>query len=397
MKYAIIIPDGAADGPIGELGDRTPLQAARTPHMDRIAIEGKIGTVRTVPAGLSPGSDVAILSLMGYDPRAHYTGRAPLEAAAQGLTIAPDEWVLRCNLVTIVEGVMEDYSAGHISTEEARQLIEQVQQQLGSDQARFYTGVGYRHLLTLPGPLDVQTTPPHDILGQPVARHLPSGPGSDRLIRLMQASQDLLAEHEINAVRRDLGENLATSIWLWGQGQMPTLEPFEGRFGLRAAVITAVDLVRGIATLVGMDRIEVPGATGYIDTNYAGKGQAAIEALKTHDLVVVHVEAPDECGHNAQARLKTQSLEDIDRHIVGPILEHLESTGDDWRILVSPDHPTPCSLRTHTAEPVPFAVAGKGVRAVLRTPFTEAAATDSDLHVEFGHELMEYFLHSAGA
>jgi 2,3-bisphosphoglycerate-independent phosphoglycerate mutase len=246
--------------------------------------------------------------------------------------------------------------------------------------------------MTLSGEMDVATTPPHDILGQPADKHLPTGNGSDRLRGLIERSQAILGEHEINTVRRDLGENPATSVWLWGQGKMPTLPNFADKYGLSAAVITAVDLVRGIAVLAGMDRIEVEGATGYIDTNYAGKGAAAVAALDKYDLVIVHVEATDECGHNAEVAEKTKAIGQIDEHIVKPILERLQAEGDQWRILITPDHPTPCAKRTHTANPVPFLIAGKGVKAVLCEPFTEEAAEASDLHIDFGHELMEYFL-----
>jgi len=386
MKYAIVIVDGAADWPLEQLGGRTPLQAAEKPTMDAIAAAGKIGTVRTVPEGMPPGSDVAILSVLGYDPAADYTGRAPLEAAAQDLQVDPNTWIFRCNFVTIIDGVMQDYSAGHISTEEAARLIAELNDRL-ADQS----GVGYRHLMTLTDDVDVATTPPHDIMGQTVDRHLPRGRGSDRLIELTRRSQQLLAGHEINTVRADLGENIASSIWLWGEGTTPTLTPFADRYGLSAAVITAVDLVRGIAALTGMDRIDVPGATGYVDTNYVGKGAAAVKALDTHDLVVVHVEAPDECAHNAQVELKIKAIEDIDKFVVKPIYERLGAEGDDWRICVLPDHPTPCELRTHTADPVPFAIAGKDVVRVVTESFDETAAAESDLHIQYGHEMMEYF------
>lgn len=392
MKYAIIILDGAADLPIASLGDRTCLEAARKPTIDRIASQGKLGTVRTVPRDMSPGSDVAILSLLGYDPRADYTGRAPLEAAAQGLEVSPSQWILRCNFVTIIDGRMMDHSAGHLSTAEGRQIIEEINAKLGDASTTFHPGVGYRHLMTADVDLNVTTTPPHDILGQPIASHLPRGTGADLLVTLMERSQAVLADHEINNVRRDLGENMASSIWLWGQGKMPFLERFSDRFGVKTAVITAVDLIRGIATLANMDRIEVEGATGYVDTNYAGKGDAAVAALDTHDLVIVHIEAPDECGHNDEPELKTQAISDIDSHIVAPVLARLQAEGDDWRILICPDHPTPCSLRTHTADPVPFALAGKDVPHVVSQSFTEDNAQASDLHIEFGHELMEFFL-----
>jgi len=392
MKYAIIIPDGAADSPQAELGGKTPLAAAATPNMDWVAMNGKCGTVRTVPKGMACGSDVAILSVLGYDPKQFYTGRAPLEAAAQGLKIAPDEWVFRCNLVTIVDGKMEDYSAGHISTEEAGALIEELNRMLGGRKVRFYRGVSYRHLMTCKAPMNVQTTAPHDILDRPIADHLPVGAGSDLLRTLMERSVTVLANQEVNTVRRDLGENPATSIWLWGQGQMPQLPGFADRFGLKGVAITAVDLVRGLARLIGWDRIEVPGATGYIDTNFAGKGAAAVEALDKYDLVCVHVEAPDEAGHNAQLKHKVEAIAQIDRHIVGPVLERLKKEGQEWRILVLPDHHTPIQVRTHTGDPVPFAMAGKRVEAVVGGPFTEETGAASDLHIARGCELMEYFL-----
>jgi len=392
MKYAIIIPDGAADLPLEELDGRTPLAAAETPQIDAVAAMGKCGTVRTIPKSVPPGSDVAIMSVLGYDPKEFYTGRAPLEAAARGIDVGPDEWIFRCNLVTIVEGKMEDYSAGHISTEEAAVLIEQLAGRLGGEQVRFYAGVGYRHLMTYRGQCDVKTTPPHDILTRRIDGYLPKGRGSEVLRELMDASREVLADHEVNVVRRDLGENPATQIWLWGEGKMPKLTPFAQRYGLTGAAITAVDLVRGLAKLIGWRVIEVPGATGYVETNYAGKGQAAVDALDDFDIVCVHIEAPDEAGHNANPTEKVAAIEQIDRHIVGPVLQRLRAEGDEWRMLILPDHPTPCALRTHTAEPVPFAIAGKRIEAVVAEPFNEETAAASDLHVSRGCELMEYFL-----
>jgi len=394
MKYAIIIPDGAADRPAKALVNRTPLEVARLPHMNRIAAEGRLGTVQTVPAGLSPGSDVAILSLLGYDPAKHYTGRAPLEAVARGIELGPDDWVFRCNFVTVAEEEMMDYSAGHIRTQEAQVLIAALEERFGSDSLRFYAGVGYRHLVVIKGErFGVRTTPPHDIMGQPIKRHLPKGKNAARLKELMHASREVLATHPINTVRRDLGENLATQVWLWGEGQRPTLDSFHARWNLRGAAITAVDLVRGIAKLIGWDIIEVEGATGYYDTNYAGKAAAAIAALKDHDLVVVHVEAPDEAGHNGDAREKVKALEAIDREIVGPVLAALEASGQPWRILVSPDHETPLEMRTHERQAVPFAMMGSGL-PVGRSggAMTEADARKTGMHVAVGHELMEYFL-----
>jgi 2,3-bisphosphoglycerate-independent phosphoglycerate mutase len=393
MKYAMIIPDGAADVPLEELGGKTPLEAAHKPHMDWIAAHGKCGTVRNIPKGLPCGSDVAILSVVGYDPKKCYTGRAPLEAAAQGLTIAPDEWVFRCNLVTIIDGVMEDHSAGHISTEEAGAFIDELNRSGGGGLGvHFYRGVSYRHLMTYRGDFDVKTTPPHDILGRKADAYLPKGKGAELLRAIMERGREILVGHEINTVRRELGENPATAIWLWGQGTSPQLTPFAQRFGIQGAAITAVDLVRGLAKLIGWDVIPVEGATGYLDTNYAGKGAAAVAALGDHDLVFVHVEAPDEAGHNANVKGKVAAIEQIDQHIVGPILHRLQDQGEEWRIIVLPDHPTPCTLRTHTPDAVPFAIAGKRIEAVTSEPFTEANAAASDLHIKRGHDLMEYFL-----
>jgi 2,3-bisphosphoglycerate-independent phosphoglycerate mutase len=392
MKYAIVIPDGAADVPLDELDGKTPLAAAHKPNMDWVAANGKCGTVCNIPPRLPCGSDVAMLSVLGYDPRQHYTGRAPLEAAAQGLKIADDEVVFRCNLVTIVEGVMEDYAAGHISTQEARTLIALLNDRCAGRTFRFHAGVSYRHLMTYKAKCSVRTTPPHDILGRKVEPYMPKGRGSQPLRGLITESHRLLSHHEINAVRRELGENPANSIWLWGQGKMPDLPAFAERYGIAGAAITAVDLVKGLAMLIGWEVIDVPGATGYLDTNYAGKGAAAVGALDRLDLVLVHVEAPDEAAHGANPKAKVKAIEQIDRHIVGPLLERLKGEGENWRILITPDHPTPCTLRTHTADPVPFAMAGLRVAAVLAGPFNEATANQSDLHIAHGHELMEYFL-----
>jgi 2,3-bisphosphoglycerate-independent phosphoglycerate mutase len=394
MKYAIVIPDGAADRPSEALNGHTPMEVAQLPHINRIAREGRMGTVRTVPDGLSPGSDVAILSLLGYDPAKSYTGRAPLEAVAKGIELADDDWVFRANLVTVADEQMVDYSAGHISNKEAEVLIAALQERLGTPTLRFYAGLGYRHLLIIKGEkFKVRTTPPHDIMGRKIARHLPRGKNAKRLCELMQASREVFGEHPVNKVRRDLGENSATQIWLWGEGRKPALDSFAERWNLRGAAITAVDLVRGISRLVGWDVIEVPGATGYFDTNYAGKGQAAIEALKSHDLVVVHVEAPDEAGHNGDAREKVRALEAIDKHVVGPLLEAMPKMGGPWRILVSPDHETPLDSRTHDRRAVPFAMMGTGLEpARPGGPWTEAEAAKTGMHVAVGHELMEYFL-----
>jgi 2,3-bisphosphoglycerate-independent phosphoglycerate mutase len=391
-KYAIIIPDGAADEPLDALDGKTVLEAAEIPNMDRISKDGKQGIIQTIPNGMPPGSDVALMSVLGYDPKSCYTGRAPIEAAAQGIRLEADDWVFRCNLVTIADEVMEDHSAGHISTKEACNLIEELDSLYGDENIRFYSGVSYRHLCVIKGEnFKVKTKPPHDIIGQKVSKHMPSGKGGDILNEITARSQQLFGSHDINRVRRDLGENPVSSVWLWGQGQKAVLEKFSQKFGVKGAVITAVDLVRGLAKLIGFDLIEVEGATGYVDTNYAGKGQAAIEALEKYDLVFVHVEAPDEAGHSGSAALKKKAVEQIDKHIVGPVHEAL-TLYDSYRILVMPDHPTPVESRSHSDEPVPFAISGTGVSGILHKGFSEENAYESGFGVEKGYELMEYFL-----
>ncbi|HON93338.1 MAG: cofactor-independent phosphoglycerate mutase [Phycisphaerae bacterium] len=394
VKYVIIVPDGAADEPLEVFDGKTPLEAAKTPNMDRISAEGRQGLVRTVPDGLDPGSDVAQMSLLGYDPLRYYSGRAPIEAAAKNLRLGLDDWVFRCNLVTLADGLMADHSAGHISTEEGSSLIRELAQHIPDERITLHTGVSYRHLMVVKGvEFDVRTYPPHDHIGKPVEKLLPRGKGADLLIQLMNQSQQLFAGHEINKVRQDLGENQVSSIWLWGQGKQARLDSFRKRYGLKGAAITAVDLVRGLARLVGFDLIQVPGATGFLDTNYRGKGQAAIEALEKYDLVFVHIEAPDEAGHERNAQAKKQAIEQVDEHIVGPVLEALRRC-EAWRILLLPDHPTPVRTGAHSSEAVPFAMAGTGVTGILHAAFSEANATKAHLCIEKGSELMEYFLKS---
>lgn len=393
MKYAIILPDGAADEPVDSLDARTPLEAAHKPNIDWVSANGRQGLVYTIPPGFSPGSDVATLSLLGYDPKVEYTGRAPLEAAARNIEVASDELVFRCNFVTIVDEVMEDFTAGHISQREADLLIADLNEKLAGRSLRFHTGVSYRNLMVA---LDatkgkLQCTPPHDIPNRKTAEYMPHGTGADWVIGVMKQAREILARHDVNLVRRDLGENPATDIWLWGQGRSKALESFEKRYGVRGAVIAAVDLIRGLARTAGMTVLDVEGATGYLDTNYAGKGLAAVAALDSYDLVVVHIEAPDEAGHLGDAAAKVDALEKIDQHIVGPVLEKLR-TFDEWRILISPDHPTPVGKRVHTDSPPPFCMAGHRVHAVLKRPFSESNAAQSDLTIDLGHELMEYFL-----
>ena len=393
-KYVIIVPDGAADEPLEQFGNKTIFEAANTPNMDKISSTGRLGLVRTVPEHMEPGSDVAQMSLLGYDPKRYYTGRAPIEAVARNIDLSNTDWVFRCNLITIADGKMADHSAGHISTEEGTKLINDLNKQLGTDKIRFYPGVSYRHLLVFNG-LDfkVQTFPPHDYIGTPIEKILPRGKGEELLIEMMARSQQLFANTDINKIRKDLGENQVSSIWLWGQGVKAKMESFEKRFGLKGVTITAVDLARGLSLLIGFDLIDVPGATGFVDTNYQGKAAAAIDALNKYDIVLVHIEAPDEAGHSGNAEMKKKAVERIDKFIVGPVYEAMKKF-PSWRILVVPDHPTPVRTGAHVADPVPFAMAGTGVAGVLNLPFSEANAARSGLKIENGFELMEYFLKS---
>ncbi|MHC4205821.1 MAG: cofactor-independent phosphoglycerate mutase [Planctomycetota bacterium] len=393
-KYAIIIPDGAADEPLEQFSGQTVLEAAEIPNMDKISTLGRQGLVQTVPDGMEAGSDVAQMCLLGYDPTRYYSGRAPIEAVARNIKLSLEDWVFRCNLVTIADGKMADHSAGHISTAEAGNLIRELAEKLGNDQMAFHVGVSYRHLLVFKGiDFDIQTYPPHDYIDKAIEKILPRGKGSDLLIDLMARSQQLFDNHDINKVRRDLGENQVSSIWLWGQGKKAQLERFEKRFGINGAAITAVDLVRGLSKLIGFDLIDVPGATGFIDTNYQGKASAAIEALNKYDIVFVHIEAPDEASHNGNVEMKKKAIEQIDKHIVGPVLEALQKY-ESWRILVMPDHPTPVRTCAHSAEPVPFAMAGDSISGILHTTFGETNAAKSGFRIDNGFELMEYFLKS---
>ncbi len=389
MKLAVVVPDGLADEPLSALGGKTPMEAARAPAIAQIAAEGMVGLVRTIPQGMPPGSDVANLSLFGFNPRESYTGRAPLEAESRGIPLGDAEWVYRANLVTVADGRMADYSAGQIPSAEAAALIEALAPVLAARGFRLHAGVSYRHLAVdaEASGKEIRTTPPHDILGESVERHLPVGLGAERLIAAMEASVSILESHDVNRVRRDLGENPATQLWLWGQGTKPHLSRIAEAKGLRAAVISAVDLVRGIARLAGCEVLDVPGATGGFDTDYAAKGRAAVAALENHDLVFVHVEATDEAGHNALVDEKVRALERIDEHIVAPLRKALPSFGP-WRILVCPDHPTPIRLRTHTGDPVPFAAAGDGIPASSRA-FSERSAAASGVYLPDGFRILD--------
>jgi len=396
MKYAIIIPDGAADEPLKELGGKTPLEAAHTPNMDKIAMMGRQGTARTVPEGFESGSDVATMCLLGYDPKVYHTGRAPLEAAAQQIPLSSSDWVFRCNLVTVVDGIMKDHSAGGISNAEAQKLIGDLSRASKLPGFEYYFGVSYRNLLVYRGmeEFDVTTRPPHEIPEEPISKWLPKGKGSQILRQIMDESRELFAHHEINQVRVETGHNPATQVWLWGQGHAPNLPKFVDRFGIkRGCMITGVDLLRGLAVLLGWEVQEVDGMTSFNDTNYAGQGEATAAMLDKYDLVLSHVESPDEASHQADYKTKVEAIEHIDRYVVGPVLEKLQ-TCPEWRILVLPDHPTNIATRKHGYAPTCFAMAGTRVNSVVHLPYSERNAAASDLKIDRGHELMEFFLHS---
>lgn len=401
MKYAIIIPDGCADEPQDALGGKTPLQAANIPAMDAVAAAGVVGRSNNTPEALPAGSDTANLSLLGYNPLEHFTGRAPLEAAAQGIDLGPNDWAIRCNIVTIEDQVMKSFTADHISSAEAAELIKTAQEHLGGAELQFYPGVSYRNLLVYrsqgkPAPFspDTRSTPPHDLTDKTVLDDYPRGPGSDLLTHLMSESVKLFADHPVNVARRAAGKPPATNIWLWGLGSTPHLKPFVELYGKRGAMVTAVDLLRGLAKLIGWRRIDVPGATGYLDTDYAAKGRYAVEALDDVDVVCVHVEATDEASHEGNAAAKVRALEEISRHIVGPLHEALKKHGD-YRILVTPDHPTPLRTKTHSHGNVPFAMAGSDIASDAATVYDDATADRSSLKFDEGWRLMGYFLGAA--
>lgn len=395
MKYIVLVPDGMADEPLEQLGGKTPLEAAQTPNMDFIVKNGFLAQAKTIPEKFAPASDVANLSILGYDPVQYYSGRAPLEAAYLGVDLKPDEVAFRCNLITVSDDKMADYSAGHISSKEASLLIKDLDRQLGDERTHFFSGVSYRHLLVLKTDnvdelVRLKCVPPHDILNQPIAKFLPKGKGSKKIVELMDRSRAFLAPHEINKVRVDLKENPANMIWLWGQGQKSGMPLFKDRFGLSGAVISAVDLIKGIGKIIGLEVINVEGATGYYDTNYPGKAEAALKALEHLDFVFVHVEATDEAGHNGDLRMKITSIERFDKMIVGTVLEHFKDR-KDYRVLIAPDHATPVLERKHTDVPVCVAMMGEGIEKNGFSVFSESEAKKTkDLYE--GYKLMEVFL-----
>ena len=387
-----------ADRPLKELEGATPLEVARTPNMDLIAKEGIVGNAVTVPEGLQPASDVANMALLGYNPRKYYSGRGPLEAANMGVTLKESDVAFRCNIVTISDDKMADYSAGHITNKEADVIIKFIDKKLGSDAIKFYPGISYRHLAVIDSDkiqlkkedlLNAACTPPHDILGKPIARYLPHGAASGYLTDLMLKSKDSLLKHDVNRVRVDLGENPANMIWLWGQGIKPDMPLFKEKFNVTGSIISAVDLIKGLGKIIGLDPIDVPGATGYYDTDYLAKAKYALESLKDKDFVFVHVEAPDEAGHNGDLREKIAAIENFDKLVVGTILDEFKKSNEDFRILVVPDHATPLSVRTHTRDPIPFAMYGKGISKDAIDSYNEVAARKSSLFIEDGYKILD--------
>jgi 2,3-bisphosphoglycerate-independent phosphoglycerate mutase len=400
MKYIMLVGDGMADRPIKEIDNQTPLEAARTPNMDYIADAGRVGSAITVPEGLHPASDVANMSLLGYDPHTYYCGRGPLEAANMGVEIRDNEVAFRCNTVTVSDDKMADYSAGHISNKEAEELITALNKELGCKALKLYHGIGYRHLAIIDcdrAKIDkdklIKTlcTPPHDILDKPIARYLPHGAASGFLTDLMLKSRDVLAKQDVNKVRIDLGENPANMIWLWSQGLKPDMPLFKDRFDLSGSIISAVDLIKGLGKIIGLKPIDVPGATGYYDTDYLAKARYAIKSLEKDDFVFVHVEAPDEAGHNGDLRQKIAAIENFDKLLVGTILENFKDNRD-FRIIVLPDHPTPVLARTHTREAIPFAMCGDGIKKDDIQTYSESSAKKSSLFIKEGYRIMENFI-----
>ena len=407
MKYLILLGDGMADRPHSRLNGKTCLMAAKTLNLDHLATSGQVGMVRTIPDGFPPGSDVANLTVMGYDPRKYYTGRSPLEAASIGVKLGPDDIAYRCNLVTlrIISGkspstalkrraILEDFSAGHISTDEARLLIEEIDKKLGSNHIRFYPGVSYRHLMIWKGGKEnIECTPPHDIQDKDIMDYLPRGDGDEIINALMEESIAILQDHPLNRTRQESGKRIANSIWLWGQGKRPNMPTFKEKYGLAGAMISAVDLTKGIGIYAGFDVITVPGATGWIDTNYVGKAEHALWALKSKDIVYVHVEAPDEAGHAGDLKNKIKAIEDFDELLVGNIIHGMKQF-DEYRILTLPDHPTPIELRTHSNEPVPFIIYdNKNERIGSPLSYDENIANRKGiLDFREGYTLMDYFL-----
>lgn len=397
MKYVIIHGDGMADWPCDELGGRTPLEAAHKPNMDLIASCGTLGLVATIPPGMPSGSDIGTMSMLGYDPARYHTGRAPIEAASMGIALGPDDLVFRMNLVALGQDAsgaptMGDFTAGHISSPEAAAIVDELRGALSGNGIEFFNGVSYRHLVVWRGGIvGTRLTPPHDITDKTIKQHLPSGPGAERLEEIRKRAAPILRDHPVNRARRAAGKPEATSIWFWGQGKRPAAPTLEARFGVQGAVISAVDLVNGLGRIAGLEVITVPGATGFLDTDYAAKGRYGLEALRRRDFLLLHIEAPDEAGHMGRADLKVEALERIDELIVGPLLRELPGLGD-FRVLLMPDHATPSKLKTHSSEPVPFALVDRAELvgdARIARRYTETEAKRSGIAIDEGYRLIE--------
>jgi 2,3-bisphosphoglycerate-independent phosphoglycerate mutase len=402
MKYVVLIGDGMADYPLEELNNKTPLQVAQKPNMDELAAKGVNGMLQTVPIGMDPGSDVANLSIMGYDPAKYYTGRGPLEAASMGVDLGENDVAFRCNLITEKEGILEDFNAGHITTSESSQLINALNQNFNSH-GKFYTGISYRNLFLYDKKesASLKTTPPHDIVGEKISEYLIQPKTEDMvsenedhtqiLNKLMKDSQNVLLEQEVNKKRLEDGKKPANMIWLWGQGPKPQMESFKEKYGLNGATITGVDLIKGIGVYLGLNNINVPGATGYFDTDYSAKGKYAIDAIKDHDMVFIHVEAPDEAGHAGDISEKIKGIEEIDSKILGPILDQLPEY-NEFMITLLPDHATPISVRTHTMDPVPYGVYSPDLKSDAVQKYDENSAQEGSLGLGKAHELIEKLL-----
>lgn len=393
MKYILIIFDGMADEPLDELDGRTPLQTARTPYMDDLAGRSRIGAARTTPEGMQPGSEITNMGILGYDPRVYYRGRGAIEAAGLGVPLDGSDVAFRANLVSTDGELMLDSSAGHVSTDEAQELIALIDSKLSTGVIRFYPGVSYRHIMVWRGGSDdVHCTAPYKIHGKPFRDFLPEGDGDSKLISIIYDSLEILDNHPINRRRRDEGKLPANMLWFWGESRMPDMPAFATRFGLTGAVVAAVDLIRGLGRLVGLKVINVPGATGYVDTNYAGKGRAAAEALDTFDFVWVHIEAPDEAGHEGDIDKKIRAIEDCDQKALGTLLDGIKQRGLDVRILLMPDHPTPIATGSHSSEMVPFMLFDSTAPEKNILPMDERAVHETKLVVEHAPDLMKLLL-----
>lgn len=403
MKYIVILGDGMADYGIDEFGGKTVLDTADKPNMDYMSEHGELGMVKTVQDGMKPGSDVANLSVMGYDSRKYYSGRSPLEAASIGVPLRDNDVTFRCNIVTLSDEenyedkTMLDYSSGEITTEEARELISAVAKELDTDLIKFYSGVSYRHLMVWEGgSLNVSLTPPHDISDRKIKDYLPKGEGADKILEMMKKSEKILKEHPVNKARKAAGKNPATSIWIWGEGSKPMLDSFEEKFGVKGSVISAVDLIKGIAKCAGMNSIDVDGSTGTYSTNFKGKAEAALKSILDdgYDFVYIHMEAPDECGHQGDAAHKKLSVELIDRQVIARMRSRLEAEGVDYRMLILPDHPTPIKLKTHVSDPVPYVIYDSTKPEGSGLAYNEANGKQTGVYIEEGYTLMEHFLNA---